>query len=86
MRDSGGQVAGFVGVAEGKIEMLFTEMSPHRLVVAPRSGLRRAPNKHHRIYESEYLARRTLTGAESADSFDYGDTRISKSSIIQRFR
>jgi len=31
-------------------------MSLHRLVVAPRSGLRRAPNKRHRIYESEYLA------------------------------
>jgi len=30
-------------------------MSLHRLVVAPRSGLRRAPNKRHRIYESEYL-------------------------------
>ena len=29
-------------------------MSLHRLVVAPRSGLRRAPNKRHRIYESEY--------------------------------
>ncbi len=32
-------------------------MQVHRLVVAPRSGLRRAPNKRHRIYESEYLAR-----------------------------
>jgi len=32
-------------------------MSLHRLVVAPRSGLRRAPNKRHRIYESEYLGR-----------------------------
>ncbi len=31
-------------------------MSLHRLVVAPRSGLRRAPNKRYRIYESEYLA------------------------------
>ncbi len=30
-------------------------MSLHRLVVAPRSGLRRAPNKRYRIYESEYL-------------------------------
>ena len=30
-------------------------MSLHRLVVAPRSGFRRAPNKRHRIYESEYL-------------------------------
>jgi len=29
-------------------------MSLHRLVVAPRSGLRRAPNKHYRIYGSEY--------------------------------
>ena len=30
-------------------------MSRHRLVVAPRSGLRRTPNKRYRIYESEYL-------------------------------
>ena len=30
-------------------------MQGHRLVVAPRSGLRRAPNKRCRIYESEYL-------------------------------
>jgi len=30
-------------------------MSQHRLVVAPRLGLRRAPNKRYRIYESEYL-------------------------------
>ena len=29
-------------------------MSLHRLVVVPRSGLRRAPNKRYRIYESEY--------------------------------
>ncbi len=28
--------------------------SLHRLVVAPRFGLRRAPNKLYRIYESEY--------------------------------
>ena len=30
-------------------------MSLHRLVVALRSGLRRAPNKRHHIYEKEYL-------------------------------
>ena len=35
-------------------------MSLHRLVVAPRSGLRRAPHKRRRIYESEYLVRLLL--------------------------
>jgi hypothetical protein len=30
-------------------------MPQHRLVVTPRSGTRRAPNKRHRIYGSEYL-------------------------------
>ena len=33
----------------------FSPMSLHRLVVAPRFGLRRAPNKRYRIYESEYF-------------------------------
>ena len=36
----------------------------HRLVVAPRSGLSRAPNKRYRIYESEYLIQAT-------QKFDY---------------
>ncbi len=36
-------------------------MSLHRLVVAPRSGLRRAPNKRYRMYEREYLSRGAIT-------------------------
>ncbi len=43
-------------------------MSLHRLVVAPRLRLRRAPNKRYRIYESEYLVRSisniTLVGSK----------------------
>ncbi len=36
-------------------------MSRHRLVVPPRSGLRRAPHKRYRMYEREYLSRGTIT-------------------------
>ncbi len=44
-------------------------MALHRLVVAPRSGLRRAPNKRHRIYESEYLVSALLNTQFHQDSF-----------------
>ncbi len=37
-------------------------MSRHRLVDAPRSGLRRARNKHHRIYGSEHLVQEFFDG------------------------
>ncbi len=43
-------------------------MSRHRLVVAPRSGLRRAPNKRYRIYEGEYLG--TARGVRMMNSID----------------
>ncbi len=36
-------------------------MSRHRLVVPPRSGLRRAPNKRYRMYEREYLSWGAIT-------------------------
>jgi len=44
-------------------------MQGHRLVVAPRSGLRRAPNKRYRIYESEYLARISHTRSTASAQF-----------------
>ncbi len=42
-------------------------MSRHRLVVAPRSGLRRAPNKRYRIDENEYLGVKPLLGGLPVD-------------------
>ena len=45
---------------DGPISLLLlladvsARVSRHRLVVAPRSGLRRAPNTRHRIYGREY--------------------------------
>ncbi len=36
-------------------------MLGHRLVVPPRSGLRRAPNKRYRMYEREYLSLGAIT-------------------------
>ncbi len=36
-------------------------MSRHRLVVPPRSGLSRAPNKRYCMYEREYLSRGAIT-------------------------
>ncbi len=44
-----------MGLARRGLCLSSSPMSLHRLVVASRSGLRRAPNKRHRIYESEYL-------------------------------
>jgi len=44
-------------------------MQGHRLVVAPRSGLRRAPNKRYRIYESEYSDRELIRVAQMLSGY-----------------
>ncbi len=50
-------------------------MSRHRLVVVPRSGFRRTPNKRYRIYEREYSASLDPSGVR-ARLFTCGPTNL----------